>query len=122
MTKALDLARLAADERTPQHEREAAALALAKIVARDGVPRSRSDLAGVLFRAQLQVDVLTAEKARLEGEVDRARAEIARLRGEPTGALFDWEAADKRRAEARRKYVDVSNEQVREELKRRASK
>lgn len=36
-SKALDLARLAADERTPIHEREAAALALAKIVARDGL-------------------------------------------------------------------------------------
>jgi hypothetical protein len=41
VSKALDLARLAADERTPIHEREAAALQLAKIVARDGVPASR---------------------------------------------------------------------------------
>lgn len=44
MSRAMDLARLAADERTPIHEREAAALALAKIVARDGLgPSSPSD-------------------------------------------------------------------------------
>ncbi len=87
MSKAVDLARLASDERTPENERIAAALALAKIVARDGLPSGRTDrpsialqrerdaLAAIAAQNALEIQTLRADKADLEKRVAHLRTE-----------------------------------------------
>lgn len=83
--RALDLARLAADERTPIHEREAAALQLAKIVARDGMPAGGAtpDDFGPRHgsvRQQREIDELRADLAALRCQHEHLGA-IARESG-----------------------------------------
>ncbi len=93
--RALDLARLAADERTPEHERAAAALALAKLVARDGMPeqprawdgggrshavaeleRQNQALADILQQNSEELKQLRTEKRELEEQLRLARASV----------------------------------------------
>jgi uncharacterized coiled-coil protein SlyX len=79
--RAQDLARLAADERTPEGERVAAALALAKLIAKEGAPSAASRPnygGGVEFKVNVSgVDHQVHERVRMD--LVRARVRVAQL-------------------------------------------
>jgi predicted RNase H-like nuclease (RuvC/YqgF family) len=83
--RALDLARLAADERTPIHEHEAAALALAKIIARDGLPRAEERQRTIFERVwdeDRRLQALQRERDALAEIVRQNASEIEMLRAD----------------------------------------
>jgi len=78
----LDLARLAADERTPEHERAAAAMALAKLVARDGMPASRSEWPSGGATTSYAMADLERQNQALADILEHNSAELRQLRAE----------------------------------------
>lgn len=82
--KAFDLARLAADERTPEGERIAAALALAKLIARDGPPGGASvsgDADSALWRQnQALTEIVRQNADELKALREENRALMQRLK------------------------------------------
>lgn len=103
-SKAMSLARLAADERTPEHERTAAALALAKLVVKGGAPATARIVDGG-NEASLR-DLLRQQNDRIEQllrERDQAGATLRR-ENQALAAIAKQLRADKADLEARLKW------------------
>jgi hypothetical protein len=75
----VSLAKLAADERTPDHERAAAAMALAKLVAKNGMPAGPDALPRHVVDLQRQLDALAVIAGQQAEELRTLRAEKADL-------------------------------------------
>lgn len=101
--RAKRLAVLASREDTPEHERTAAALQLARIIARDGVPASADDDGGWSGsgRGGAELTHLRRKVLALETIVEHNAAELRELRAEKA----DLEARLTERARDRRGAV-----------------
>jgi hypothetical protein len=80
--RARGLARLAAREDTPEHERTAAALQLARIIARDGLPEEQIGWQPSGHHAPSEITYLERKILALETIVEHNAVELRELRAE----------------------------------------